>query len=471
MGAVYLVEHVHTGEQLALKLLLAHVGADANTVERFKREARAPARIRSEHVVRVTDADVAPELGGAPFMVMEALEGKDLEGVVEERGALPPSEVVWLLTQVASALDRAHGIGVVHRDLKPENIFLHTRTDGTPIVKILDFGISKMGGKEGGDVNAAGLTQTGAVMGTPMYMSPEQARGHTASIGPGTDIWAMGLIALRLLTGGQYWQAQTLADLLMHIMADPMPPPSVRFPALGTRIDAWFARSCDRDPSRRFTSVGEQVQALSLALGVTSTAAAPLTSPLSGTVSSPMSAAPAYTTQPAQQQVPAQYPATFGQSTASGAAVAHPSVNLPPPQASSGARGFVWGLSAVMLVGALIGAGLGVRHFVAKPAPATAAGPSGLPSASATATPVAAETATTTTAAPVPVPASAAPTPSSTTSASSASSVAATGARPHGTTTRPAVPPSTTSSPARPTVTAAPTAAAPSSGRFNPQAP
>ncbi len=265
MGAVYLVEHVHTGEHLALKVLLAQEALNVDAIERFKREARAPAKIKSEHVVRVTDADVAPELGGAPFMVMELLQGQDLEAVVRKR-RIPPQEVCWILNQLAVALDKAHAIGIVHRDLKPENLFLHTREDGSQIVKILDFGISKMREKEGGDMQAAGLTQTGAVMGTPLYMSPEQARGQ-GTVGPQSDVWALGLVTLRLLTSAIYWHADTLADLLMKIMVDPLDLPSKRFPDLPINIDAWFLKSCERDLSRRFGSIGEQVRAFNAVVG------------------------------------------------------------------------------------------------------------------------------------------------------------------------------------------------------------
>jgi serine/threonine-protein kinase len=278
MGAVYLVEHVHTGEQLALKLLLGHAGAQSEAVERFKREARAPARIRSEHVVRVTDADVAPELGGAPFMVMEALNGADVEKLLSERGPLPADEVVWILSQIAGALDKAHALGIVHRDLKPENLFLHTKEDGSAIVKILDFGISKM--HESG-IESAALTQTGAMMGTPLYMAPEQVRGRSEEMGPPTDMWALGHIALHLLTAQTYWRATTIGELMIQIAIDPITPPSARFPNVGPRFDAWFLRSCDREPSQRWRSVSEQVAALAQSLDVAPAAVpGPMTLPL-----------------------------------------------------------------------------------------------------------------------------------------------------------------------------------------------
>ena len=160
MGAVYEVEHLHTGQHLAMKVLTAHHHAAA--VERFKREARAASRIQSDHIVRVTDADVAPELDGSPFLVMEMLDGTDLEHAAG--AGSPPETVVDWLRQVARGLQKAHDGGIIHRDLKPENLFLTKREDGTPLVKILDFGIAKLTGlsSEGGT-----LTQSDQFLGTP----------------------------------------------------------------------------------------------------------------------------------------------------------------------------------------------------------------------------------------------------------------------------------------------------------------
>jgi predicted Ser/Thr protein kinase len=266
MGVVYVVEHVHTGDQLALKLLHGRAASDANSIERFKREARASARIKSENVVKVLDADVAPELGGAPFLVMELLDGSDLQKQSEQRGPLPAGEIFAHLTQVARALDRSHSMGIIHRDLKPENLFLHHREDGSVVVKVLDFGISKF---MDGDLAGAGMTHTGAVMGTPLYMAPEQAHGRVTQIGPCTDVWAIGLIALHLITGEIYWTAGTLAELMVQIISDPPPyNPRLRWTWLPPGFDDWFARSTARDPTKRFGSVGEQVAALGVALGV-----------------------------------------------------------------------------------------------------------------------------------------------------------------------------------------------------------
>jgi serine/threonine-protein kinase len=269
VGAVYLVQHVHTDERLALKVLHTQMAMDPTTIERFRTEARAPARIDSDHIVRVTDADVAPELRGAPFLVMEYLRGRDLGGEAEARHKLHPKEVVLYLRQTARALDKAHGIGIVHRDLKPENIFLSVREDGSPCVKLLDFGIAKLTGGSAGSAPNQSKTKTGAVFGTPLYMAPEQARAQAHLIGPHTDVWALGLIATRLLTGGDYWQAETLSDLIVQIVVDPIPPPSKKGSTFGPAFDAWFLRCCQRDPTQRFRSAGEAISELAAALGVT----------------------------------------------------------------------------------------------------------------------------------------------------------------------------------------------------------
>ncbi|HEU4537752.1 MAG TPA: serine/threonine-protein kinase, partial [Polyangiaceae bacterium] len=260
MGAVYMVEHAHTGEKLALKVLLTQARASNDALERFKREARALALVRSEHVVRVTDADVAPELDNAPFLVMELLEGTDLERATRHKPQ-PPEVVIDWLRQIGRGLERAHALGITHRDLKPENLFLSKRDDGSDLIKILDFGIAKVRAD-----GAGGRTQTGQVVGTPKFMSPEQARGETDAVGPAADIWALGLIAFRLLMGTDYWTATAVTLLLAQIIYEPIVPPSARGCGLGSGFDRWFLRSCDRDATARWASVREQVEALAEAL-------------------------------------------------------------------------------------------------------------------------------------------------------------------------------------------------------------
>jgi serine/threonine protein kinase len=268
MGAVFLVEHVHTDEQLALKILNASVASDAVAIERFRREARTPARINSDHVVRVTDADIAEDLNNVPFLVMEYLRGEGLEKRVAQLGPLPPEEVVLYLRQAARALDKAHALGIIHRDLKPENLFLTNREDGTPCVKILDFGIAKITGDASRELVRSAATTTGQIFGTPLYMSPEQAKADSSKICPQTDVWALGIIAYRLLTGKDIWTAETITHLIAQIAYEPMPVPSENGSPLGHDFDAWFAVCCARESSARYASAGEAITALSKAVGV-----------------------------------------------------------------------------------------------------------------------------------------------------------------------------------------------------------
>ena len=277
MGAVYEVEHARTGEHLALKVLLSGVGASADNLERFKREARASARIKSDHVVRVTDADVAPELDGAPFLVMELLEGMDLERKAAT-GRPDPAMVVEWLRQVAVAIDKAHRLGIVHRDLKPENLFLTTGEDRPPIIKVLDFGIVKLA-EEG-----TGATGSGQIIGTPRYMAPEQA-SSSGRVTPATDRFALGLVAYRLLAGESYFRGDPI-NVLAQILHEPMRPPSEKHPELGKAFDTWFARACHREPEQRFSSAAEQVEALAAALALPTIAATP------GAMRQPSRAAP-----------------------------------------------------------------------------------------------------------------------------------------------------------------------------------
>ena len=259
MGRVLRVVHENTGEHLALKLMLAFGSGGAAAVERFKREARAFAMIKSEHVVRVIDAGVAPELDGAPYLAMELLEGLDLETLLMRRGSLQSHEVTELLGQAAKALDRAHALGIVHRDLKPANLFVHD-DDGRTVLKVLDFGISSFA--------ASGrLTTNGAMIGTPFFMAPEQVDTTDGVVGPGADIWAIGMLAFRLLTGRVYWGVDGMR-VLSAILSGDLPRPSERAWQLDKGFDSWFMRSCARAPADRFATVGEQITELGRSLAV-----------------------------------------------------------------------------------------------------------------------------------------------------------------------------------------------------------
>jgi serine/threonine protein kinase len=260
MGFVFEVEHTTTGDRLALKVMRTLTTPLPGFVERFKREARTAAKIKSEHIVRVIDADVSAELGGVLYIVMELLEGTDLDRACG--GPQQPELVVEWLRQVAHGLDKAHALGVVHRDLKPENLFLTLGDHGEPRVKILDFGVSKT------LEDAPGTTQTGQLLGTPLFMSPEHARA-AGDIGPAADRYALGLVAYRLLAGTDYWLASpNVAGIIAQILYEPMDAPSVRGLDFGAAFDAWFARACHRDPAQRFSTSVEMVQELARALPV-----------------------------------------------------------------------------------------------------------------------------------------------------------------------------------------------------------
>jgi serine/threonine-protein kinase len=263
MGAIYEVKQLGVGRRRAMKVMLPHVVADAKLRARFEAEARVTAEIRSEHLVEILDADVDAATG-LPFIIMELLDGHDLGEAVARRGRLSPTEVVTLLGQAASALDRTHAAGIVHRDLKPENLFLTARDDGTAKLKVLDFGIAKVAAQ---GAQAAGVT---GVIGTPYYMSPEQALGD-GRMGPAVDVYALGHIAFTLLVGHPYWlaEAQMLGNevaLLARSLMGAPEPPSARALRSGATLpagfDAWFARATAREPTARFGTAGELVTAL-----------------------------------------------------------------------------------------------------------------------------------------------------------------------------------------------------------------
>src|SRR5262245_32594102 len=185
MGVVVEARHIALDERVAIKFLLPDYARAPEASARFLREARAAVKIKSEHVARVSD--VGELETGAPYMVMEYLDGRDLAGVLEKTGVLPIPDAVDYIIQGSEAIAEAHTYGIVHRDLKPANLFLTRRPDGTPLVKVLDFGISKVQ-SEGVDK----LTKTSAMLGSALYMSPEQMQ-HTRSVDLRTDVYALGI--------------------------------------------------------------------------------------------------------------------------------------------------------------------------------------------------------------------------------------------------------------------------------------
>jgi serine/threonine protein kinase len=266
MGSVYEVVDDRTNARRALKIMLPTLVENADLRARFSLEARVTGDVESDHIVRVHDAGV-DEATGMPFISMDLLRGEDLGAKVKRGGPLPSDEVVTYLTQAATALDKTHAAGIVHRDLKPDNLFVTSRDDGTPCVKILDFGIAK--------VIARSQAEGTQALGTPLYMAPEQIRGK-ADVGPGADVYALGQIAYTLLVGEGYWEedkrsAESLFALLLVIVGGPPETALARAErrrgvGLPSGLDAWFAKATAANPEDRFPRASDAAAALGPAL-------------------------------------------------------------------------------------------------------------------------------------------------------------------------------------------------------------
>ncbi len=277
-GAVYEVKDESTNRPRALKVLHPNLVDDPDMRARFALEARITGDIESDHLVRISDVGI-DEASGSPFMVMDLLRGEDLQGTIGSRGALPPAEVLEYLMQTARVLEKTHAANIVHRDLKPDNLFVTRRDDGSPCIKILDFGIAKI-------VAQANAKKTRA-LGTPLYMAPEQVRGDP-QISLRADVYSLAHVAYALLTGAPYWadEAQvdpTLVNLLMRIMAGAQESAVTRALRRNVHLppafDAWFHRATAVLPDQRFEGALALVNALGQILPPTNVAAAPPQAP------------------------------------------------------------------------------------------------------------------------------------------------------------------------------------------------
>ena len=258
MGVVVAARHVQLDERVALKFLRPEAIGDGEAVARLVREARAAVKIKSEHVARVLDVGTLEN--GAPYIVMEYLNGGDLAAWLKERGALPVEQAVDFVLQAAVAVAEAHALGIVHRDLKPANLFCIRRADGQLSIKVLDFGISKVTDMAG-TITAMGMTKTGALMGSPLYMSPEQMRS-SKDVGVATDIWALGIILFELIAGRPAFVAESVTDLAIKIAKEPIPSLRGLRPEVLARLEAVIVKCLEKDPSRRYRNVGELALAL-----------------------------------------------------------------------------------------------------------------------------------------------------------------------------------------------------------------
>jgi eukaryotic-like serine/threonine-protein kinase len=258
MGVVVAARHLQLDERVALKFLLPEALGSADVVARFGREARSAVKIKSEHVARVIDVGVLET--GAPYMVMEYLEGRDLSAIVHEQGPLPVADVVEYVVQACEALAEAHALGIVHRDMKPANLFLSRRADGSKMVKVLDFGISKasLTGAAFADLS---LTRTTAVMGSPLYMSPEQMKS-ARDVDHRSDIWSMGVVLHELLTGKVAFEGESITQLCAAVLQEPPPPLRLVRPDAPEELERVVLRCLEKGPAQRYQSMGELAIAL-----------------------------------------------------------------------------------------------------------------------------------------------------------------------------------------------------------------
>jgi len=261
MGTVFEAVHTGTGSRVAIKLIVSN-DIKEEVFVRFQREARAAGTIDSHHIVRIFDMGT-DDRSGSPFMVMERLFGEDLSQVMRRVGPLNPAVAVALAAQAALGLAKAHEQGIVHRDIKPANLFLHDGGDtGDTVVKILDFGIAKVLMDAMQKAEEGGLTRTGSMLGSPHYMSPEQAQG-LRTIDHRSDIWSLGVVLYKMLTGQTpHAHLQTLGQVILAICSTPPRPVQELAPWVPPEVASIVHRALQADPARRFQTAGEMYQAL-----------------------------------------------------------------------------------------------------------------------------------------------------------------------------------------------------------------
>jgi serine/threonine-protein kinase len=251
MGVVVAAQHLQLGTEVAIKWLNDAMPTRAEAVARFAQEARAAARIRSEHVVRVTDVGSLDD--GTPFMVMERLEGEDLAARLERTGPLRIEEAVGFVLQAAEGVREAHALGIVHRDLKPENLFCTERLNGESCVKVLDFGISKFASMR--------MTQADTIVGSPHYMSPEQMRSST-DVDARSDVWALGVVLHELIAGSVPFPGDTFPEVCLRVAQSPPASLLDSRPETPRGLQTVILRCLEKDRSKRFANVSQFATAL-----------------------------------------------------------------------------------------------------------------------------------------------------------------------------------------------------------------
>jgi eukaryotic-like serine/threonine-protein kinase len=258
MGVVVEARHLKLDERVAIKILLPETQGDFEAVPRFEDEARATARIRSEHVAKVTDLGALED--GTPYMVMECLDGEDLVSWARHKGQVPVEEAVEVILQTCEVLVEAHRLGIIHRDLKPANLFCAERPDQSLCIKVLDFGISKIRGSSLA-ASTLSLTNPGMVMGSPIYMSPEQMES-AGDVDERTDIWALGVILYELLLGSVPFSGETLAEVRHNIAHQATPRIRSFRSDTSAALERVISKCLEKDRTRRYANAAELAVAL-----------------------------------------------------------------------------------------------------------------------------------------------------------------------------------------------------------------
>ena len=254
MGIVVAARHEQLDQQVAIKVVREEALGNTEAVERFLREARAAVKLRSEHAAKVLDVGTLET--GAPYMVMEFLEGSDLAAVLGERGPLPFELAAEYVVQACEAVAEAHALGIVHRDLKPQNLFLTLTVGGGSKVKVLDFGVSKSM-----TTGSGGLTQTRSMLGSPLYMSPEQMRS-SRDVDARSDVWALGVVLFELLTQRWPFEAETMPELCLKVVAEPPQSLLALRPDAPPALVEIIEHCLKKDPKERYANAAELATAL-----------------------------------------------------------------------------------------------------------------------------------------------------------------------------------------------------------------
>ncbi|MEO6600439.1 MAG: protein kinase [Polyangiaceae bacterium] len=374
MGAVWEGTHSTLGSRVAVKFIDAEYAESPEARSRFVNEARAAARLRSKHVVEVYDHGVSDD--GRPFIVMEFLDGEPLDKRLDRVGRLSPKETAHIVLQVCRGLTKAHAAGIVHRDLKPENVFLvWDEEDGLDVAKVVDFGIAKFSDASMGSSSA---TRTGSVLGTPHYMSPEQARG-LRGVDARSDLWSVAVIAYRCIVGALPFEGEAVGDLLVKLCTAPIPVPSQLVPDVPPSFDAWLLRALNRDPAGRFANAAQLAESLAAVCGLSlrgqfaSPGGSGAYSALGPSVR-PMFAAEVSSGGYGNASSPSAGSETFG-ALATGALVTGAPTTQTPSPAKRTSRGAIIAASLVALIVVGIGGAVAVKMLRATPVAAAVTPP------------------------------------------------------------------------------------------------